>query len=207
MTRVAHMSCLSLVAGVIATSGAPLHADVLATGGSGLAPYAHSTSLLLFSEPEPDVVTASDARLRRAEPSEYVMAAINVVAREYADHPVLEEVGLTSSEWADLFQSNIEVESAYDPDARSPVGAIGLGQLMPATADDLGVDPFDMIENLDGSARYVLQMLNRFGSVELALAAYNAGQDAVEAHGGVPPFPETENHIRRVLAVFADLRS
>jgi soluble lytic murein transglycosylase-like protein len=72
---------------------------------------------------------------------------------------------------------------------------------MPGTARDLGVDPHDTAQNLDGSARYLLAMLARFGTPELALAAYNAGPDAVARHGGIPPFTETQNHVRRVMAV------
>ncbi|RFP85374.1 lytic transglycosylase domain-containing protein, partial [Rhodobacteraceae bacterium 63075] len=109
--------------------------------------------------------------------------------------------GLSVSDWLALFQANIEVESAYRPGALSSAGAIGLGQLMPGTAADLGVDPHDMTQNLDGSARYLLMMLARFGSPDLALAAYNAGPEAVARHGGIPPYTETQNHVRRVMAV------
>lgn len=100
-----------------------------------------------------------------------------------------------------LFRTNIETESAYDPKAVSHAGAIGLGQLMPETARDLNVDPNDWRQNLDGSARYLAAMLAAFGKVDLALAAYNAGPDAVRAHAGIPPFPETQSHVQRVLAV------
>ena len=64
------------------------------------------------------------------------------------------------------------------------------------------VDPHDMNQNLDGSARYLLAMLRQFGTSELALAAYNAGPDAVERHGGVPPYRETQGHVRKVMAVY-----
>ena len=119
----------------------------------------------------------------------------------YGGHHALRHAGLTVSSWQMLFQANIEIESAYRPSARSPVGAIGLGQLMPATADQLGIDPHDWRANLDGSARYLLAMLARFGTPELALAAYNAGPDAVARYGGIPPYRETQNHVRRVMAV------
>jgi len=119
----------------------------------------------------------------------------------YGGHAALRQSGLSVSDWLTLFQANIEVESAYRPTAVSSAGAIGLGQLMPGTARDLGVDPHDTAQNLDGSARYLLAMLARFGTPELALAAYNAGPDAVARHGGIPPFTETQNHVRRVMAV------
>ena len=76
---------------------------------------------------------------------------------------------------------------------------------MPATARDLGVNPRDPIQNLDGSARYLAQMLQEFGDPRLALAAYNAGPDAVRQHNGIPPYRETQNHVARVMAVVARL--
>ncbi|MEQ9014682.1 MAG: lytic transglycosylase domain-containing protein, partial [Marinovum algicola] len=109
------------------------------------------------------------------------------------------------TDWLALYRANIEVESAYRQDAISSAGAIGLGQLMPATARDLGVDPRDPQQNLDGSARYLAMMLERFGDPHLALAAYNAGPDAVRQHGGIPPYRETQNHVARVMAVVARL--
>jgi soluble lytic murein transglycosylase-like protein len=77
---------------------------------------------------------------------------------------------------------------------------------MPDTARDLGVDPHDIAQNLDGSARYLLMMLKQFGDPALALAAYNAGPHAVARHGGIPPFRETQGHVARVTAVFQRLR-
>ena len=97
------------------------------------------------------------------------------------------------------------MESAYRQDAVSSAGAIGLGQLMPATARELGVDPRDPLQNLDGSARYLAMMLETFRDPRLALAAYNAGPDAVRQYGGIPPYRETQNHVARVMAVVARL--
>lgn len=77
---------------------------------------------------------------------------------------------------------------------------------MPDTARSLGVDPHDMVQNLDGSARYLLMRLAQFGSPELALAAYNAGAGAVIRHDGIPPYPETIGHVRKVMAVFDRLQ-
>ena len=134
-------------------------------------------------------------------PQPAILTALQETALRYRGHAALRQSGLSVSDWLTLFQANIEVESAYRPTAVSSAGAIGLGQLMPGTARDLGVDPHDLTQNLDGSARYLLAMLARFGTPELALAAYNAGPDAVALHGGIPPFTETQNHVRRVMAV------
>ena len=146
----------------------------------------------------PNVTAAASTRA----PAPAILAAIDETAIRYASHPGLRRAGLSVTEWRRLYRSNIEIESAYDPRARSPKGAIGLGQLMPHTAVDLGVDPHDWRQNLDGSARYLASLLNTFGDARLALAAYNAGPGAVERHGGIPPFRETQNHVRRVLATF-----
>ncbi len=121
------------------------------------------------------------------------------VGDDYLRHPALKAAGLSGTEWLALFRANIAVESAFNPDARSSVGAIGLGQLMPGTADLLGVDPHDPEDNLRGSARYLLAQLEDFGAADLALAAYNAGPEAVRDYGGIPPYAETEGHVAKVL--------
>ena len=121
------------------------------------------------------------------------------VGDDYLRHPALKAAGLSGTQWLALFRANIAVESAFNPDARSSVGAIGLGQLMPGTADLLGVDPNDPEENLHGSARYLLAQLEDFGAADLALAAYNAGPEAVRDYGGIPPYAETEGHVAKVL--------
>lgn len=99
----------------------------------------------------------------------------------------------------DLFKRLVQQESNWNPRARSPKGAIGLAQLMPTTARRLGVNPHDAVENLDGGARYLKQQYNRFRSWRLALAAYNAGPEAVEKYNGVPPYTETRNYVSRIL--------
>lgn len=122
----------------------------------------------------------------------------------HARHPALRKTGLSASDWIAFFRANIAIESAFKQAARSRVGAIGLGQLMPETARRLGVNPFDPKQNLHGSARYLLAQLDRFGSKELALAAYNAGPEAVARYSGIPPYRETQAHVRKVMAIFRD---
>jgi soluble lytic murein transglycosylase-like protein len=100
-----------------------------------------------------------------------------------------------------LLRGLVRQESGFDPRAHSAAGAMGLTQLMPATAASLGVtDPYDPVQSLDGGARYLRQMLDRFGNDPAkALAAYNAGPGAVERFGGVPPYAETQNYVRSIL--------
>lgn len=99
----------------------------------------------------------------------------------------------------DLFLRLVQAESNWQPGAVSHKGAIGLAQLMPGTAAFLRVDPNNPRENLDGGARYLRMMYDKFGSWRLALAAYNAGPGAVEEHGGVPPYRETRNYVKTIL--------
>lgn len=128
--------------------------------------------------------------------------AVRQAAARYQDHPALKGLGLSPRDWQALFQAMVRVESGFHQSAVSPAGAIGLAQLMPATARALRVDANDSADNLDGGARYLLAQLARFGSLELALAAYNAGPDAVERYGGIPPYAETEAHVRKVMAEY-----
>ncbi|PWR04662.1 lytic transglycosylase [Meridianimarinicoccus roseus] len=98
-----------------------------------------------------------------------------------------------------LFVRLVQQESNWNPLAISHKGAIGLAQLMPGTAKYLRVDPYDPRQNLEGGARYLREQYDTFGSWQLALAAYNAGPGAVREHGGVPPYRETQNYVRKVL--------
>lgn len=100
----------------------------------------------------------------------------------------------------DIFLRLVGAESGWNTRAKSGAGAEGLGQLMPGTAQGLGVtNPYDPVQNLTGSARYLSQQLKRFGSYDKALAAYNAGPGNVEKYGGIPPFKETQNYVKKIL--------
>ena len=100
-----------------------------------------------------------------------------------------------------LVMAIVSVESGFRPAAVSPKGAQGLMQLMPRTAESLGVaDAFDPVQNLDGGARHLGQLLTLYGGdLPRALAAYNAGEEAVDRHGGVPPYRETRAYVKKVL--------
>ncbi|HMH51868.1 MAG TPA: lytic transglycosylase domain-containing protein [Candidatus Acidoferrum sp.] len=104
-----------------------------------------------------------------------------------------------------LIKAVIRVESGFNSRAVSPKGARGLMQLMPGTASMLGVrNSFDPRENIDGGVRHLRGLIDRFGSdLKLALAAYNAGEQAVANHGGIPPFRETRDYVTRILGLFA----
>ena len=101
-----------------------------------------------------------------------------------------------------LLSAVAKQESGYNPTAVSHAGAQGLMQLMPGTAKHLGVtDPFDPAQAIDGAARMLRDLTKRFGSTELAVAAYNAGPGAVLKYQGIPPYPETQRYVRNVLSL------
>jgi soluble lytic murein transglycosylase-like protein len=103
-----------------------------------------------------------------------------------------------------LIRAIIHAESAYQPDAQSPKGAQGLMQLMPATQQEMDVsDPFNPELNIEGGTRYLSNLLLEFnGDIALAAAAYNAGTNAVRKYGGIPPFEETREYVRRVRILY-----
>lgn len=177
------------------------------TYNDGIGQGSASEGLAIFAERNAEPEDVQIAALSRPAPLPHadILSAIEATALRYAGHAGLRRAKLSVRDWLTLYRANIEVESAYRQDAISSAGAIGLGQLMPATARDLGVDPRDPLQNLDGSARYLIMMLETFVDPRLALAAYNAGPNAVRRHDGIPPHRETQNHLARVMAVVARL--
>jgi soluble lytic murein transglycosylase-like protein len=133
-------------------------------------------------------------------------------ARDRASHTpetIRQVIGRTSSQFKvdpKLVDAVVRVESGYDPRALSPKGAQGLMQLIPATAARFGVqNPFDPAENVRGGVSYLRDLLTEFnGSVPLTLAAYNAGEGAVERYRGIPPYAETRDYVRRVTELYPE---
>jgi hypothetical protein len=160
------------------------------SGGSG-------KGILILARRSPNLVhipglsqKASYSVVARAFGGKNVAAYDQLIARAARRH------GLPPA----LVKAVVKAESNFQPDALSDKGAQGLMQLMPATAEDLGVDhPFTPEENVLGGTRYLREMYDRFGDWEHALAAYNAGPGAVDRFGGVPPYAETQEYVERVL--------
>ena len=117
---------------------------------------------------------------------------LNVVSQISKKHGVDEK----------LVRALIKQESGFNPKAKSKSGAMGLMQLMPSTAKNMGVkDPYNTVQNVEGGVKYLKSMLNKYnGNVILALAAYNAGPGAVDKYSGVPPYKETQNYVKNILA-------
>lgn len=190
---------------VVLNTGYRLHADrhelsgdvarlysdtgVIEIRASAIAAYEPEEIVTLPAPPAPASAIAPDPPPAIARPQTPADIAVEV-AKKY---------NLPES----FVASVMKAESAFHPDAVSPKGAIGLMQLMPGTAHELGVDPHDPLQNADGGAQYLRQLLARYENdpdqVLLALAAYNAGPAAVEHWHGVPPYRETREYILRVL--------
>jgi len=120
-----------------------------------------------------------------------INSAIDTYAQKYDVNP-------------NLIRAIIKQESNFNTSAYSSAGAQGLMQLMPGTAAGLGVNPWSINGNIEGGTKYIKQQLDKFGSLELALAAYNAGPGAVSKYGGIPPYKETQNYVQKVIGYFND---
>ena len=108
----------------------------------------------------------------------------------------------------DFVKALVKQESGFNPNATSKCGAMGLMQLMPSTAQGLGVsNAYDVEQNIAGGTRYLKSMIERFnGDEKLALAAYNAGPNAVKKYGGIPPYQETQNYVKNVLSIYENMK-
>lgn len=149
--------------------------------------------------PQPEIVQCYAERIRR-----YNNRLCEETSGTIAYH-LLEKSGRYGLDPRLLFALVLQ-ESRFNPDAVSRAGAQGLGQLMPGTADSLGVQkPFAIDDNLDGAARYLADQLRTFGRLSLALAAYNAGPGNVKKYGGVPPFRETQRYVRIIWNNYCEL--
>lgn len=127
--------------------------------------------------------------------------ALSAAERKFT--PLLQAAAIRNGLDLALVKAVVAVESGFRAEATSRVGALGLMQLMPATARELGVNPRDPAENVDGGTRYLAGLLKMFGSERLALAAYNAGPGRVRRAGGIPKIPETQRYVREVLLLRA----
>ena len=181
----AGVAALLLALAAPAVAGGPIYSFV---GPDGVIHFTDTPRDRRYRKlPAPD--PAGRAKLRAPRRWEYD-GLIGLTAREHEVEPALVKAVITA-------------ESNFDPEAVSHKGAQGLMQLMPVTATDLGVDdPLRPTENVRGGTRYLRLMLDRYGDLERAVAAYNAGPAAVDRYGGVPPYRETQAYVRRVLTYY-----
>lgn len=169
----------------------PAAAQVLEIGADGAVTRFDAPAVFTRDGARAIALAPQPLPFEAAPDAEAVRRQISTTAAAYALDPRLVE----AVAWR---------ESRFQPEARSVKGAIGVMQLMPGTARDLGVDPLDPAQNIRGGAIYLRRMLSEFGGdVRLALAAYNAGPAAVRKHGGVPPYAETQAYVTSILGRMA----
>jgi soluble lytic murein transglycosylase-like protein len=167
-------------------------------------------AVLFTSTRQPSRADALTTLRRYALTLEYFDARLDDA---HAMHLALRTVAQASDYGLDarLVVALVAVESSWNPAALSPAGARGLGQLMPGTATGLGVDPSDPDANLDGTIRHLGGLLRRYHALapqarfERSIAAYNAGAGAVDRYRGIPPYPETQSYVRRVIGLWRRL--
>jgi soluble lytic murein transglycosylase-like protein len=176
-------------------TGAPVELPGLPSDGTS-----SFASVLQAQMAAPDAPSSAGADVAASAPAMVPPAQIDALVNDSAQSANVDPA---------LVKAIIANESGFNANATSKVGAQGLMQLMPGTAGALGVsDAYDPSQNVAGGTKYIKQMLDRFnGNVRLAVAAYNAGPNAVEKYGDVPPYAETQNYVQNVLASYAKYRS
>lgn len=187
---ITRQAALLATAAVCCVLAQPVAAQVFEIGADGAVTRFDGPSI--FTRDGVEALAIAPARLANTMPgAEAVRSEISTAAATYALDPKLVE----AVAWR---------ESRFRPNALSEKGAIGVMQLMPGTARDLGVDPHDPAQNIRGGALYLRRMLSTFdGDLRLALAAYNAGPGAVRKHRGVPPYAETQAYVTSILGRMA----
>ena len=147
--------------------------------------------------------TAAVSNTARTNPSAPVNGVASATGLDAGYHDVIAAAAQKYNVDPALVSAVAEVESGFHQDAVSEAGAVGIMQLMPDTAATLGINPYDANQNIDGGAKYLSQLLQSFGGdIKKAVAAYNAGPQAVRDHGGVPPYGETEAYVDSVLDLY-----
>ncbi len=152
------------------------------------------------SVPDKDFQKILDSSVKNTQkPNSVSRTEIDNLISKYADRNGLDE---------DFVKAVINQESGFNPNATSKCGAMGLMQLMPSTAQGLGVtNAYDAEQNIEGGTKYLKGLMDRFGNNKsLALAAYNAGPNAVKKYGGIPPYAETQNYVKSVLSKYDSLK-
>ena len=193
VTQLEAMLGLSPAGAPLSTSSASSAASTGATGSSGFAAQLASVTGTPAASATTDTTATTGATAGTGASTPYA-AEIDAAAAKYNVDPA-------------LLRGLIRQESNFNANATSPAGARGLTQLMPGTAAALGVDPSVPAQAIEGGAKYLRQQLDRFGGDPAkALAAYNAGPGAVQRYGGVPPYAETQNYVRKVMGYAAEYR-
>ncbi|MDQ2681136.1 MAG: lytic transglycosylase domain-containing protein [Candidatus Eremiobacteraeota bacterium] len=172
------------------------------------------TAILIVAAFSFCLTPASAANAKTVSVYARVLRTINPHLPDWQSRDLAAHVLSNASRWkvnANLLVALVTVESRWHTHARSRVGAIGLGQLMPGTAATLGVNPHNPNQNLSGAARYLGGLLSRYlnkpDRFQLACAAYNAGPKAVLRYGGIPPYLETQNYVVRVMSTWHQINS
>jgi soluble lytic murein transglycosylase-like protein len=193
----------------LSPAGAPVSTPAATGTSSTSSPSPTSFAAQLASVAgSPATAATSDPSLTSAAPATGAAGATS--GTPGASTPYAAEIDAAAKKYgvdSGLLRGLIRQESNFNPNAGSPAGARGLTQLMPGTAAALGVNPAIPAQAIEGGAKYLRQQLDKFGNDPAkALAAYNAGPGAVQRYGGVPPFAETQNYVRKVMAYAAEYR-